>query len=1041
VYSVAMKASQPPMDSHAACFATVTIDGRAAPSNLFCFTKVTAAGPRLNIIEVGVEKDQAFTQSCAIKMEAGDFPVSMLPHNKHGCVFLITKNGLLYVYEIQSGKCLFAQKVSPVTMFVSCEVDPDQKGGVVAIDQKGRAAHWYVDEAQLVNYIAGVMNDLELAVQMARRFNLTGGGSLFTELFKRQMAAGQIEQAMNLAATSPRDVLRTLDTINALKAAGGTSLLTYFQLLLKAGKLNAIESIELATPVLRKNPAAGLEHIKNWLKEAKLEPSEEFGDLLKTYDMQLALSVYIRAKVPEKTIGCFLTMAAQETDEKKAVEHLQNILNYAERAPFSPDYAILIQQLMRVNRDRAKDFALILLHQERPKLDMTSTVDMFQHSGDVKNTTAILLDYLRPRGDQPEDGAFQTRLLEINLLSNPSIADVIMDSPECKFTHYDKLKIAQLCERAGLFQRALEAYTDLVDIKRVLANTHAIDPNFLLEFFGRMTPTNCIDCLRDLLRFNLTANLRLVVEVAKKWNDYLTPDALLALFEEFKSYNGIYFYLGSFVNFTDKKNVVFKYIEAATKLNQTKEVERVCRENEHFDAKEVKEFLLSQNLKDPRPLIHVCDRFDFVEELTQYLYNNSLFMFIEAYVQRMNPRAAPPVVGALLDLNAPEEQIRKLLDSVRPPTDAPDFIEKLVAAVEKRNRAPKILKGWLERAADGNDNPAIHNGLAKIYVDLNASPATFLTTNKHYDSLVVGKYCEARDPHLAFIAYKRAWGTCDNELVDVTNKNGFFKDQARYLVERQNPELWAKVLDEKNEFRRPLIDQVVATALPESRVPEEVSNTVKAFMNANLPNELIELLERIILHGPADGEFQTNKNLQNLLILTAIKADKKRVMDYIKRLDNYDGPDIAKIAVSEQYKLYEEAFFIYKKFKKGAESILVLLENLGSIERATEFAEFWDQPETWSILGKAQLDAGMVREAIKSFLKSEDSAHYTEVITAAKHLEFFDELVSYLRMARGRVKEPVVDNEIIYCFAKTKKLADMEEFITQPNNANFCNPM
>jgi clathrin heavy chain len=91
VYSVTMKASQPPMDSHAACFAYVTIDGRAAPSNLFCFTKVTPQGPRLNIIEVGVEKEAAFTQSCAIKMEPGDFPVSMLPHNKHGCVFLLTK--------------------------------------------------------------------------------------------------------------------------------------------------------------------------------------------------------------------------------------------------------------------------------------------------------------------------------------------------------------------------------------------------------------------------------------------------------------------------------------------------------------------------------------------------------------------------------------------------------------------------------------------------------------------------------------------------------------------------------------------------------------------------------------------------------------------------------------------------------------------------------------------------------------------------------------------------------------------------------------
>ena len=55
--------------------------------------------------------------------------------------------------------------------------------------------------------------------------------------------------------------------------------------------------------------------------------------------------------------------------------------------------------------------------------------------------------------------------------------------------------------------------------------------------------------------------------------------------------------------------------------------------------------------------------------------------------------------------------------------------------------------------------------------------------------------------------------------------------------------------------------------------------------------------ERIVLQG---SDFSENKNLQNLLILTAIKADKERVMEYINRLDNFDGPEIAKIAISDQ---------------------------------------------------------------------------------------------------------------------------------------------
>ena len=49
------------------------------------------------------------------------------------------------------------------------------------------------------------------------------------------------------------------------------------------------------------------------------------------------------------------------------------------------------------------------------------------------------------------------------------------------------------------------------------------------------------------------------------------------------------------------------------------------------------------------------------------------------------------------------------------------------------------------------------------------------------------------------------------------------------------------------------------------------------------------------------GAAAQNRNLQNLLILTAIKADKTRVMDYINRLDNYDGIELAKIAQKDQY--------------------------------------------------------------------------------------------------------------------------------------------
>ena len=78
----------------------------------------------------------------------------------------------------------------------------------------------------------------------------------------------------------------------------------------------------------------------------------------------------------------------------------------------------------------------------------------------------------------------------------------------------------------------------------------------------------------------------------------------------------------------------------------------------------------------------------------------------------------------------------------------------------------KLLLPWLEsRVHEGEEEPATHNALAKIYIDSNNNPERFLRENQYYDSRVVGRYCEKRDPHLACVAYER--GQCDEDLIKV----------------------------------------------------------------------------------------------------------------------------------------------------------------------------------------------------------------------------------------------------------------------------------
>lgn len=392
----------------------------------------------------------------------------------------------------------------------------------------------------------------------------------------------------------------------------------------------------------------------------------------------------------------------------------------------------------------------------------------------------------------------------------------------------------------------------------------------------------------------------------------------------------------------------------------------------------------------------------------------------------MNPARLPVVIGGLLDVDCSEDAIKQLIMVVKGQFST----DELVAEVEKRNRL-KLLLPWLEmRVHEGVQEPATHNALAKIYIDSNNNPERFLKENQFYDSLVVGKYCEKRDPHLACVAYER--GQCDEELIQVCNENSLFKSQSRYLVKRRDMDLWAKVLNEDNEFRRQLIDQVVQTALSETQDPDDISVTVKAFMTADLPNELIELLEKIVLDSSV---FSEHRNLQNLLILTAIKADRTRVMEYINRLDNYDAPDIANIAITNE--LYEEAFAIFKKFEVNTSAIQVLIDNVKNLDRAYEFAERCNDPAVWSQLGRAQLNENMVKEAIDSFIKADDPSQYMEVVNVAASNNSWEDLVKFLQMARKKARETFIETELVFAYAKTNRLADLEEFISGPNHANI----
>ncbi|XP_024467044.2 clathrin heavy chain 1 isoform X1 [Populus trichocarpa] len=1048
LFSVDQQRSQA-LEAHAASFAQYKVPGNENPSTLISFaTKSFNAGQitsKLHVIELGAQPGKpSFTKKQADLFFppdfADDFPVAMQISHKYSLIYAITKLGLLFVYDLETATAVYRNRISPDPIFLTAEAST--VGGFYAINRRGQVLLATVNEAMIVPFVSGQLNNLELAVNLAKRGNLPGAENLVVQRFQELFAQTKYKEAAELAAESPQGILRTPDTVAKFQSVpvqpGQTPpLLQYFGTLLTRGKLNAFESLELSRLVVNQNKKNLLE---NWLAEDKLECTEELGDLVKTVDNDLALKIYIKARATPKVVAAF----AERREFDK-------ILIYSKQVGYAPDYLFLLQTILRTDPQGAVNFALMMSQMEGGcPVDYNTITDLFLQRNLIREATAFLLDVLKP--NLAEHGYLQTKVLEINLVTFPNVADAILANG--MFSHYDRPRIAQLCEKAGLYIRALQHYTDLPDIKRVIVNTHAIEPQVcfvkllyyilvleisscscnccslqaLVEFFGTLSREWALECMKDLLLVNLRGNLQIIVQTAKEYCEQLGVDACVKLFEQFKSYEGLYFFLGSYLSSSEDPDIHFKYIEAAARTGQIKEVERVTRESNFYDPEKTKNFLMEAKLPDARPLINVCDRFGFVADLTHYLYSSNMLRYIEGYVQKVNPGNAPLVVGQLLDDECAEDFIKGLILSVRSLLP----VEPLVEECEKRNRL-RLLTQFLEHlVSEGSQDVHVHNALGKIIIDSNNNPEHFLTTNPYYDSRVVGKYCEKRDPTLAVVAYRR--GQCDEELINVTNKNSLFKLQARYVVERMDGDLWEKVLNPENEYRRQLIDQVVSTALPESKSPEQVSAAVKAFMTADLPHELIELLEKIVLQNSA---FSGNFNLQNLLILTAIKADPSRVMDYINRLDNFDGPAVGEVAVEAQ--LYEEAFAIFKKFNLNVQAVNVLLDNIQSIDRAVEFAFRVEEDAVWSQVAKAQLREGLVSEAIESFIRADDATQFLEVIRAAEDANVYHDLLKYLLMVRQKTKEPKVDSELIFAYAKIDRLSDIEEFILMPNVANLQN--
>jgi clathrin heavy chain len=111
--------------------------------------------------------------------------------------------------------------------------------------------------------------------------------------------------------------------------------------------------------------------------------------------------------------------------------------------------------------------------------------------------------------------------------------------------------------------------------------------------------------------------------------------------------------------------------------------------------------------------------------------------------------------------------------------------------------------------------------------------------------------------------------------------------------------------------------------------------------------------------------------------------------------------------------------------------------NQKGLNRAIAFCERSNESSVWSLLGKLQLRLGLFNESCESFIKAQDASEVRELIKIAEEMKAIENdpttaqyLIDYLLMARKCAnKDSFIDSELLYIFARTDRLNDLDEFL------------
>lgn len=649
----------------------------------------------------------------------------------------------------------------------------------------------------------------------------------------------------------------------------------YFQTILNFSKLNDIESIEICNMF-----SNDMGFINELIWKDKLTFTEGLGDLFLANDPMIAHSIYQKANVLSKVNLSYV------------VVDMYNKL-------VDPNWAQIIKDIIDLCPAKLETVLSYLLTNKSlyNPINITYVLNEKQL---YKSTIFFINNYLQ--NNSKRDSRLQTILFESAIEdSSESIMNLIIQN---KYTFYDHQKICSLLEEKNWFMHALLIYNDLPSIRRCIYHTDQIPQDFLEEYFKKLNSEWSFECLKEILNQNMDED-KTFIHISQIYSKKIGAKKIYELLKDTLFFNQIREILSKIVASCDDPEMHLYYIAALVECKDYNEVDKICSQSTHLEPKLVFSYLKQQKIISLNKAIRTLAlRFPLIEDATIFFYKNHYMKSLDTMANEYNPfqKKGEKILSTLLKLDAEETVIKRILRIILKSTPI-DIIFQLCLKFDHIEYLNDIIEMIIESNTTEKEK---HNILVLYSVLLDRDAVKILKEDNYYDPKYVGDFLSNRNPYLASISYAK--GRLEYQFITITNKYRLFNHQAWYCITIQSPKIWNLVLSSYNK-NMPFLVNAIISQVEKIKDPDKAFGIVKAFIDAKIQPQLLELLDKLIFRTCL---FKNNTYMQTMLINTSISVDPSRVMSYIYLLNDYAPDQIGDQLIKT--KLYDEAITMYNKF-------------------------------------------------------------------------------------------------------------------------------